>query len=185
MRTRAFGWFLFGTLLSLPLGLAVGCGQSDGDDVGAAGSATAGSSPSGAGTSGDLGGSATGGNASGGSASGGGTSGGSANGGGSSGSANGGSSGGVTTGGQPDAQAGAGNEAGAGAGLVDCDPLKITCKRAAPPCDPGEVPSVDDVGNCYGECVKIDRCACSAAQQCPDPDQYTCWAKQHCGPFVR
>jgi hypothetical protein len=171
MPTRAFGWVLFGTLLSLPLGLAVGCGQSDGEDVGTAGSATAGSSPSGAGTAGNVGGSATGGKASGGSASGG--------------SASGGSGGGLTTGGRPDAQAGAGNEAGAGAGLVDCDPLMITCKRAAPSCDPGEVPSVDDIGNCYGECVKIDRCACSTAQQCPDPDQYTCWAKQHCGPFVR
>jgi hypothetical protein len=63
--------------------------------------------------------------------------------------------------------------------------MKILCKRLAPTCAAGEVPSVNDAGNCYGDCVKIDRCACSTAAQCPDQNQYTCWAKQHCGPFVQ
>lgn len=81
-----------------------------------------------------------------------------------------------------------GASAGSGAGsvssqLLDCDPRNVVCKRAAPSCEFGSVPEV--VGNCYGDCVRVDRCACSTAQQCPDPNQYTCWGKQHCGPFVR
>lgn len=76
-----------------------------------------------------------------------------------------------------------GAEAGGAAGLVDCDARKIVCKRAAPQCGTSEVPSVE--GNCYGECVKIDRCACTDAEQCPESNQYTCWSKTHCGPFVR
>ena len=163
MRTLAFGLVSFGTLFAL----ALGCGKSD-SDVGAgagagAGSATAGSNASGAGTSG-KGGGATAGSASGGSAVGG------------------SASGGSPTGGQPDAQAGAGNEGGSASGLVDCDPKKILCKRVAPQCDAGEVPSV--AGSCYGDCVKVEQCACSSADQCPQPNEYTCWAKQHCGPFV-
>jgi hypothetical protein len=72
---------------------------------------------------------------------------------------------------------------GTGTGLVDCDPKKILCRIVAPQCDGGEVPSVN--GSCYGACVKIDRCACSDAAQCPNPNEYTCWAKTHCGPFVQ
>ncbi|HRC58328.1 MAG TPA: hypothetical protein PKU97_20530, partial [Kofleriaceae bacterium] len=68
-------------------------------------------------------------------------------------------------------------------GLLDCDPGKIMCRRMAPACPQGQVPSVS--GSCYGPCVAIERCACSAAAQCPQPDQHTCWREQHCGPFVR
>jgi hypothetical protein len=165
MRLLAFGLVSFGTLL----GLGFGCGQSDSDGGGAAaaGNATAGSSPSGAGMSGSAGGSATAGSGS--------NSGGSA--------AGGVASAGFASGGRPDAPAGAGNDGGTGAGLVDCDPTKIMCKRLAPECDAGEVPRVE--GGCYGECVKIDQCACRSAEQCPQPNEYTCWAKQHCGPFVQ
>ena len=81
------------------------------------------------------------------------------------------------------ATAGKASSDGGAPGLVDCDPKKILCKRLAPECNAGEVPSVD--GSCYGDCVKVEQCACSAAAECPEPDQYTCWAQQHCGPFVR
>ena len=175
MRAFAFGLVSFGSLVCV----AFGCGESDGDGGAgaAAGSATAGSSPSGAGTSSTAGGSAKAGSASGGSASSG-----------ASGSAAGGSAaggvdvGGSASGGQPDAQAGASNEGGSTAALVDCDPQKIMCKRLAPVCEAGEVPSV--AGSCYGDCVKIDQCACRSADQCPQPNEYTCWGKRHCGPFV-
>ena len=78
---------------------------------------------------------------------------------------------------------GAGGASAGGASLVDCDPQKVLCKRLAPECLAGEVPSVN--GNCYGDCVKVEQCGCGAAAECPEPDQYTCWAKQHCGPFVQ
>jgi hypothetical protein len=169
MRALGFGLVLLGTAL----GLAVGCGSSTSDGPGKGGAGT--------GSGGRIEGGALPGNASGSSGSGS-SSGGSA----SAGSSSAGqSAGGTATGGQPDAQAGSGNEGGAAAGLVDCDPLKISCKRAAPACGVGEVPSLNDTGNCYGECVKIERCACSSAAQCPEQNQYTCWAKQHCGPFVQ
>jgi hypothetical protein len=72
--------------------------------------------------------------------------------------------------------------AGGNSALLECDPSKVLCKRTAPQCVFGEVPEV--VAGCYGECVKVDRCACSTAAECPQPDQYTCWSKSHCGPFV-
>lgn len=69
------------------------------------------------------------------------------------------------------------------AALVDCTPSKILCRRRAPECPAGEVPSV--AGSCFGPCVPIERCACTEAAQCPQPEQHTCWKQQHCGPFVR
>ena len=72
--------------------------------------------------------------------------------------------------------------AGTSFGLLVCDPSEVLCKRTAPECVFGEVPEVVD--GCYGACVKVDRCACSTAAQCPQPDQYTCWSQTHCGPFV-
>lgn len=69
------------------------------------------------------------------------------------------------------------------AALVDCTPSKVLCRRRAPECPAGEVPSV--AGSCFGPCVPIARCACTEATQCPQPEQHTCWKKQHCGPFVR
>jgi len=148
--------------LAAVLGLGFGCGESEGGSGSAGnGGSTAAGGSSGAGTAaGKAGSTATAGAANGGS-----------------------SSGNAPTAGQPDAQAGAGNEAGSTGDLVDCDPKKILCKRLAPTCEAGQVPSV--AGSCYGDCVKIERCACNAAEQCPAPDQYTCWAKQHCGPFVQ
>ena len=91
-------------------------------------------------------------------------------------------SGGSATGGEPTGETG-GMASGGAAARVDCDPTKIRCKRRAPTCTAGEVPSVD--GTCYGVCVRIEQCACSNAEQCPEPNQYTCWAQEHCGPFVR
>jgi hypothetical protein len=163
MRSLGCGLVLLGTVA----GHALGCGQSERDPAaagGSAGVATAGGSSSAGTPAGQAGADATAGIASGGSSV--------------AGSASGGA---ATAGGQP-SEAGAGNDAGGATSLVDCDPKKILCKRLAPPCDAGEVPSID--GSCYGECVKIDRCACSAAAQCPQPEQYTCWAQEHCGPFV-
>ncbi len=69
------------------------------------------------------------------------------------------------------------------AALVDCTPSKILCRRRAPDCPAGEVPSVE--GSCFGPCVPVTRCACTEATQCPQPEQHTCWKKEHCGPFVR
>jgi hypothetical protein len=90
--------------------------------------------------------------------------------------------GGSAAGGSAAAGSAAGGESAAET-LLDCDPRKIACKRATPVCGTFEVPSVE--GSCYGDCVKIERCACSSAEQCPDNAQFTCWAKTHCGPYVR
>jgi hypothetical protein len=178
MRTLGFGLVLPGTVLALSFGCGESTGGAGANGGGAGfGAAAAGSGNSSAGTAaGKAGANATAGATSGGTSSGGNGSGGTVTGGGVSGSA-------ATTGGQADPQAGAGNEAGGGSALVDCDPKKILCKSLARECSVGEVPSVD--GLCYGECVKISRCRCAAAGECPEPDQYTCWAKQHCGPFVQ
>lgn len=78
--------------------------------------------------------------------------------------------------------AGTGVPSGGAEGLVDCDERKVTCRRARPTCGTFEVPTVD--GSCYGECVKIERCACSGPEECPDSNQFTCWSKTHCGPYV-
>jgi hypothetical protein len=67
--------------------------------------------------------------------------------------------------------------------LMDCDPGKIRCRRMPPECPAGQVPSVS--GSCFGPCVAVEKCACSAAAQCPQSDKHTCWQGKHCGPFVR
>jgi hypothetical protein len=107
----------------------------------------------------------------------------------------GGSSAGTSTGGAAagtSATAGSGGSASGGSaaggaagntGLVDCDPRKVLCRVLTPECPANEVPSVN--GSCYGPCVKVDQCRCSVADECPQPDEYTCWAKQHCGPYVK
>ena len=76
-----------------------------------------------------------------------------------------------------------GADSGPPDGLYDCDTRKVMCRRAPPVCDTFEVPAIE--GTCYGECVKIDLCACSNADQCPDANQYTCWMSTHCGPYVQ
>jgi hypothetical protein len=66
---------------------------------------------------------------------------------------------------------------------ASCDPAKILCKRVAPECPQGQVPSVS--GSCYGPCVPVESCACSKEAECPDHDQYTCHLSAgHCGPYV-
>jgi hypothetical protein len=68
-------------------------------------------------------------------------------------------------------------------GAIDCDPRKILCKRVAPECPEGQVPSV--LGSCYGDCVPLESCPCSGPEQCPNPDTGTChMSAGHCGPFV-
>jgi hypothetical protein len=68
--------------------------------------------------------------------------------------------------------------------MVDCDPQKILCRVATPECPQGEVPSVK--GSCYGDCVKVDRCSCTTAAQCPQPDQFTCLkGPMHCSYFLK
>jgi hypothetical protein len=164
------------TLLSCLLVLAaVSCGESDGGNgsgnaagqaaggaAGKAGESAAGkggSVPATAGAATGAAGSASGGNGAGGA----GTAGSPA------------SSGGSSDGGEP--------ASGGSDGFVDCDTRKVMCKIAVPDCAANEAPSV--VGTCYGPCVRIDDCACKTAAECPDPNQYTCWMQQHCGPFVR
>jgi hypothetical protein len=71
----------------------------------------------------------------------------------------------------------------AGSGPVSCDPRKVLCRRAAPTCPQGQLPSVD--GSCYGPCVPADSCVCGSAAECPDPDHYICHMSQmRCGPYV-
>lgn len=66
---------------------------------------------------------------------------------------------------------------------TSCDPKQLRCRRAAPVCPEGEVPSVS--GTCYGACVPLEQCACSQADDCPNPDSYTCHLyARHCGPYV-
>lgn len=66
---------------------------------------------------------------------------------------------------------------------VSCDPVKILCRRAAPECPEGQVPSVS--GSCYGPCVHIEMCACSREDECPNRDSYSCHKSAgHCGPYV-
>jgi hypothetical protein len=66
----------------------------------------------------------------------------------------------------------------------DCDLTQVLCRRATPMCPDGQVPS--RAGSCYGECVAIERCACTAPEQCPNANSYTCHRSAgHCGPYVR
>jgi hypothetical protein len=60
---------------------------------------------------------------------------------------------------------------GACGALFDCDARKVTCDVMTPSCAEGQVPRVE--GNCWGPCVPIDQCQCTAAEQCPQPNQYT------------
>jgi hypothetical protein len=98
-----------------------------------------------------------------------------------------GSAGASDTGGSGGASAGTGGGGTAGSmpqELVSCDPNLITCRVATPECEEGHVPSVD--GNCYGDCVPVERCACTGPAQCPDSDHYTChMSAGRCGPYVR
>jgi hypothetical protein len=148
--------------------LVLGCGetQSDpGQSEGNGGNATA------------AGGNAHGAGASGGSQSNGGSSstdGGTSNGAASSGAA-------PNSGGAPELGEGGAPAGGAG-GLVDCNPAHVLCKLLPDECPEMQVHRVD--GTCWGECVKIDRCACSSEVDCPDSNQYTCWSGEHCGPYV-
>jgi len=150
--------------------VAIACGKN-GDAAGSAGSAGQLSDDASAGAA--SAGAASAGAASAGAASAGAASAGAA----SAGAGNTGAGAGNTSASDPNA-----GSAGASPGLLECDPNQVSCKRAAPQCVFGEVPRVVD--GCYGECVKVDRCACSTAAQCPQPEQYTCWSKSHCGPFV-
>jgi hypothetical protein len=69
-------------------------------------------------------------------------------------------------------------------GELTCDPRAITCKRAAPACPEGQVPSVED--QCYGACVDIESCPCDAPEACPLPEKYTChMSAQHCTPYLQ
>jgi hypothetical protein len=77
-----------------------------------------------------------------------------------------------------------GDDLGNGTADRDCDLGKVRCRRALPACAEGEVPTVE--GTCYGPCVKLERCACSEAEDCPFPEMYTCHrSARHCGPYVR
>jgi hypothetical protein len=167
---RGFGLGL--AVLAATFGVVAGCGDTDADAPNGDEAGSPGQSVSGAG------GAASGGKSGG--ASGGSSAGTTSGGASASGSASGGTGvGGSSAAGAP-AEAGA--PSGGTSGLYDCDPKKVTCKIATPQCPSFEVPSVE--GTCWGECVKIAQCACSAADDCPDQNQYTCWSKQHCGPYV-
>lgn len=155
---------------------AIACGESAGDGGNAAGSAGQSvSGASGSAASAGKGGSSAGTNSAG-------SSSGGAAGKPSAGSASGGDAAGTASGGSEQAEAGSSSGGGA-SGLEQCDPKQVTCKAFPPECPANHVPSVD--GTCWGECVKIEQCACSVASDCPNQNEYTCWSKQHCGPYVR
>ena len=60
-----------------------------------------------------------------------------------------------------------------------CRADKVLCRRAAPRCDEGDVPSV--VGTCWGDCVAIEDCSCAEAADCPQQEKFTCWVgRGHC-----
>ena len=103
---------------------------------------------------------------------------------GASGSGAGGGSGGEPSGGGNSA-AGAGGGAGAGGegDLVSCDHREVLCKSVEPTCPDMQVARVE--AGCWGPCTKIELCACSSAAECPHEETYTCWSKEHCGPYVR
>lgn len=66
---------------------------------------------------------------------------------------------------------------------TSCDRRPLTCRRAEPLCPEGQVVAI--VGNCFGDCVPIEQCACSEADACPQPEKYTCHrSAMHCGPYV-
>jgi hypothetical protein len=48
---------------------------------------------------------------------------------------------------------------------VSCDTSKVLCRVAPPTCPAGQVPSV--TGSCFGPCVPIESCTCTASQSCP------------------
>jgi hypothetical protein len=165
---------LWGVPVALGLLVALGCGESEpgGDSAAGAGQVSGATSNSGSGgKSGSAGSGAA-------------TSGGSTSGGSAAESGTGGRPGGIAgqaMGGREPGEGGA--DSGPPDGLYDCDTRKVMCRRAPPVCDTFEVPAIE--GTCYGECVKIDLCACSNADQCPDANQYTCWMSTHCGPYVQ
>jgi hypothetical protein len=65
----------------------------------------------------------------------------------------------------------------------DCDPRKLRCRRSAPQCAEGQVPSVS--GSCFGACVPIEACRCTGPEDCPLHEQYTCLlSAQHCTPYL-
>lgn len=65
----------------------------------------------------------------------------------------------------------------------DCVATGALCFIAPPACGDGKVPSID--GMCFGPCVPIEQCACEAAEQCPEPERYTCHLSAgRCGPYT-
>jgi hypothetical protein len=70
-----------------------------------------------------------------------------------------------------------------GSASNDCNLSHVTCDQGPPKCAGGNAASV--VGGCYGDCIPIESCKCSAPEDCPMPDSYTCHkSAAHCGPFV-
>jgi hypothetical protein len=71
----------------------------------------------------------------------------------------------------------------ANADTVDCDPRKVACDELPQSCPQGQVRALRDA--CYGDCVDVEACKCSAPGACPMPDSYTChMSAGHCGPYV-
>ncbi|HET7543039.1 MAG TPA: hypothetical protein VFK05_24365 [Polyangiaceae bacterium] len=93
------------------------------------------------------------------------------------------SNGGTSTSAGASTSGGKGGQGMGGQELVACDLRKVTCRVAQPSCPENQVPTLVD--NCFGPCAAIESCACSAAEECPFTDRYTCWQRTHCGPYVR
>jgi hypothetical protein len=68
---------------------------------------------------------------------------------------------------------------------LDCDAQAVTCKRAAPSCPPGQVPSVlPGESPCFGECVDARQCAfVPSCAGCPTQDAcVVVEGRAHCVP---
>lgn len=66
---------------------------------------------------------------------------------------------------------------------VSCNPASVDCDAPTPSCPEGQVPSV--TGGCWGDCVGISQCECSAASDCPEPERYTCHGtSSRCGYYL-
>jgi hypothetical protein len=84
------------------------------------------------------------------------------------------------------AVAAGGTSSTAGGEGVSCSQSKVICNMITPSCPAMQVPELNANGNCYtGDCIPIGSCACQAATDCPDNDQYTCNnGTKRCTPYL-
>ena len=69
---------------------------------------------------------------------------------------------------------------------VSCTRTGLLCEMAPPACPTLQVPEITSDGTCFTRnCIPIEQCACNAAADCPDNNQYTCnLSSRHCTPYL-